>query len=98
MKEIKATQDVYVLCHNNDDIIHFIFLKEGNNLSTGQPFVEEFYSLEPLKTRLEEITKNNSELYNTVMGQVMGQTLHSPASNSVIDNGGRLSKRVSGIS
>lgn len=59
MKEIIATKDVYVLCHNNDDIIHFVFLKSGNKMVTGQPFIEQFTSIEEVKKRVEEL--NGSE-------------------------------------
>lgn len=96
MKEITAKKDTYILCHNGEDVVHFIFLKEGNTLTTGQPFVEEFDSVEILKPRLEEITKGNSELFNSVMNDVMNQAVYPISSNSVIDNGGKLSRRVSG--
>lgn len=69
MKEITTTTDKYILCHNGKEVIHCILLKEGNKLSTGLEFVEEFTSKEDVKTRIVALTedeeyfeKNFSEL------------------------------------
>lgn len=60
MKDITTKKDKYILCHNGNDIVHCILLKEGNNLSTGLEFVEEFISKEELKARVNILTKNEN--------------------------------------
>lgn len=60
MKELKVKEDTYVLCHNNTDVIHCVFLKKGNTLTTGQEFVEKFLTIDNLKKRVNEIVKDDS--------------------------------------
>jgi hypothetical protein len=60
MKNITTTTDKYILCHDGIDIIHCILLKEGNNLSTGLEFVEEFVTKEEVKTRVNELTNDEN--------------------------------------
>ena len=58
MREIIATEDRYVICHNNEDVVHFVFLRKGNKLVTGQPFVEEFTSIDAMKIRVEQLSQD----------------------------------------
>lgn len=60
MKEVVANNDIHIICHNNVDIIHYILLRKGNRLTTGQPFVEERASLEEIKSRINQITRDES--------------------------------------
>lgn len=60
MKEIIAIRDLYVICHNNLDIIHCIYLKKGHKLTTGQPFIEERATLEEAEGRVNQIAKNST--------------------------------------
>ncbi len=60
MKEIVANNDIHIICHNNADIIHYIFLRKGNRLATGQPFVEERTSLVEIKSRINQIARDES--------------------------------------
>lgn len=60
MKEIIAKKEIFVVCHNGVDIIHFIELQNGNKLSTSQKFVEEFSTLEEAKKRINELSNNQN--------------------------------------
>ena len=63
MENITTTIDKYIVCHNGNDIIHLVNLKEGNKLVTGQKFIEEFSTLEDAKKRINEIA-NNEDYFN----------------------------------
>ena len=70
MKEIIATKDVYVICHNNLNTIHCFYLKKGHRLITGQPFIEERNTVEEIQSRVDQIAKeskyfNLDSVYNT---------------------------------
>jgi hypothetical protein len=58
MKEITTTTEKYIICHNGAEVVHCILLKEGNKLSTGLEFVEEFTTKEEAKTRIADLTKD----------------------------------------
>jgi hypothetical protein len=45
----------WILCHNGKDIFHCIFFTEGWQISTGQPYIEEFVTKEELLNRVREI-------------------------------------------
>lgn len=60
MKEVIANNDIHIICHNNADIIHYLFLHRGDKLTTGQPFVEERTSLEEIKGRINQIARDES--------------------------------------
>ena len=64
MKEITTTEDKYILCHNNAEIIHCVLLKESNKLSTGLEFVEEFTSITDVKNRINVLAKDENYFDN----------------------------------
>lgn len=47
-----ATKNMWVLCHNGIDIFHTVELQIGQNLSTGQPYMESFDTEEQLQQRI----------------------------------------------
>lgn len=57
MKEIIAIKDLYVICHNNSNVIHCVYLKKGHKLTTGQPFVEERNTIAEVESRVDQIAK-----------------------------------------
>lgn len=60
MKEITTDSRKYILCHNNSDTVHCVLLEKGNVLTTSQNFVEQYTSLEMVKNRVFEITKDEN--------------------------------------
>lgn len=45
----------YFLAHNGTDVFHYAQLLEGQQIETGQPFLEYFDTLDELKQRLVEL-------------------------------------------
>lgn len=60
MKEIITITEKYILCHNGGEVIHCVLLKEGNKLSTGLEFIEEFTSKEELKNRVNALANDEN--------------------------------------
>jgi hypothetical protein len=45
----------YFLAHNSENVFHYCEIKEGQMVTTGQPYLEYFNTLEQLKQRLNEL-------------------------------------------
>ncbi len=59
MNEIKnATQEKWVLCHNDNDVFHIVHINVGGNLSSGQPKMEQFDTKQELIDRIKIINPN----------------------------------------
>ena len=63
MREITTEVEKFIVCHNNADVIHYVNLKPGNTLLTGQEFIEEFLNLEAAQNRINELA-NDQEYFN----------------------------------
>lgn len=49
------TETLYVICHNGADVVHPMKVEAGANLTTGQPYYEEYSTEEEWKSRLSEL-------------------------------------------
>lgn len=56
------TEDTFVICHNNGEVVHPLKAIAGTCLSTGQPNVEEFATEEEWKARLKELNYDMTRL------------------------------------
>ena len=63
MHTFTATNKTWILCHNNDDVLHINILEIGDTLQTGQPEIEDFDNEEDCMDRVEEIT-SDPEYFN----------------------------------
>lgn len=50
-----ATKNMWVLCHNGKDIFHIAELQIGQNLETGQPYMECFDTEEQLQAQIQNL-------------------------------------------
>lgn len=46
------TEQKFVICHNNEGIIHYTGISTGESISTGLPYYEEYDNEEEWKSRL----------------------------------------------
>ena len=56
MHTYTADNKCWVICHNNDDVIHISILEENDTLESGQPEIEVFDNEEDCKDKVEEIS------------------------------------------
>jgi hypothetical protein len=52
-----AIKNMWVLCHNGINIFHITELKIGENLETGQPYIECFDTEEELQKKINVLNK-----------------------------------------
>lgn len=55
MTEITATHDGWVLCHDNQSVLHVVPVRTGNKLYAGQPIVEEFLLPDAARDRVARL-------------------------------------------